>query len=158
LASPKVGDGARGSDQLSVEPWSTRKIQDYSLDACPDAEDNGRTFGIGGSVSVCIAAISSNNKIICVTDRKASSVEFLKRRCVDKTAPRDDYWTAMFAGNDISPCHQSSTAVTDPWQEHQIIEKMFRAAFEQCYQATYLIWRQRAPFGRWRFLEGVSGN
>jgi hypothetical protein len=139
-----------GSDQLSVEPWSTRKIQDYSLDACPDAEDNGRTFGIGGSVSVCIAAISSNNKIICVTDRKASSVEFSNEDASIKLRPVDDYWTAMFAGNDISPCHPIIDAVTRSVAEHPNTLENVRAAFEQCYQAYLSNLATARHLGRWR--------
>jgi hypothetical protein len=59
-------------------------------------------------MSVCIAAICKTDeneaRIIAMTDRKVSSIEFSNEDATTKSKIISLSWLAMFAGNDVSPC------------------------------------------------------
>jgi len=54
-------------------------------------------------MTVCIAAISTENEIIVAVDRKASSTEYSNEDATTKSAWVAPGWLCLFAGEDIAP-------------------------------------------------------
>jgi len=101
-------------------------------------------------VSVCIAAICRGKKIIAVTDRKVSSVEFSNEDAAIKILHVNHNWFAMFAGNDITPAVPIVDDVHEWLATKPNTLANARDAFEQCYQ-RYLSKLAAAKYlGRWQ--------
>jgi len=110
-------------------------------------------------MSVCIAAICwgaekklNDDRIVVVTDRKMSGIEFSNEDASVKNMWLSSQWGVVFAGADISPCVPIIDAVRKeinrPEKENKL--EVVSAAFESAYQEHLSKLAAAKCLGRWR--------
>jgi hypothetical protein len=108
---------------------------------------------LGVGVSVCIAAIADqlHPRILCVVDRKASSIEFSNEDAgIPKLEPVTPHWCAMLAGNDISPGVPIIRSVKRKLGNNRVSLETIMSAFEESYQQRLSSLAASLVLGRWK--------